>query len=130
MSALDFNLPARKPPRESVVPMINVVFLLLIFFLMSAQIAPPDPVEITPPVADSDSPLPEGARVAWLDATGVLHFEGLSGAVALAQLTDAPGAVTLRADAALSAAEFARMLRVLGEAGLRDVTLVAIAGAP
>lgn len=130
MSALDFRLPARKPARESVVPMINVVFLLLIFFLMSAQIAPPDPVEITPPVADSDSPLPEGTRVLWLDVEGVLHFEGLSGEAALAELTDTPGAVTLRADAALPVAEFARVLRILGEAGLRDVTLVAIAGAP
>ncbi|MCC5954892.1 MAG: biopolymer transporter ExbD [Natronohydrobacter sp.] len=130
MSALDFNLPARKPPRESVVPMINVVFLLLIFFLISAQIAPPDPVEITPPVADSEAPLPEAARVAWLDREGIVHFDGLSGDAAFARLTDAPGAVTLRADAALSAAEFAQILRTLGEAGLRDVTLVATAGTP
>ena len=43
--------PASRPhtPRESVVPMINVVFLLLIFFLMTAQITAPTPVEVTPP---------------------------------------------------------------------------------
>lgn len=130
MNALQFTLPARKAPRESVVPMINVVFLLLIFFLMSAQIAPPDPVEITPPVAESDTPLAEGAQMVWLDLEGVLHFDGLSGDAALARLAETTGAVTLRADAALPAAEFARVLRVLGEAGLRDVTLVAVAGAP
>lgn len=130
MTAPDFSLPTRKPPRESVVPMINVVFLLLIFFLMSAQIAPPDPVEITPPVAVSEAPLPESAHVVWLDAAGVLHFDGLTDEAALAQLADTPAALTLRADAALPAAEFARVLRVLGEAGLHDVTLVAVAGAP
>ncbi|MEM1152412.1 MAG: biopolymer transporter ExbD, partial [Pseudomonadota bacterium] len=32
--------PDRKRRAENYVPMINVVFLLLIFFLMTAQIAP------------------------------------------------------------------------------------------
>ncbi len=130
MSALEITLPARKAPRESVVPMINVVFLLLIFFLMSAQIAPPDPVEITPPVAETDTPLPEAAQVVWLDREGVLHLDGLRGDAALAQISDISGAVTLRADAELPAAELARVLRVFGAAGVSEVTLVAIAGGP
>lgn len=130
MSALDFTLPARKRTRESVVPMINVVFLLLIFFLMSAQIAPPDPVEITPPVSESEADLPEGARTAWLDREGELYFDALTGAEAIARLAEIPGALELRADAALSAPQFASILRTLGEAGLTEVTLVASAGAP
>ncbi len=130
MSALEITLPARKAPRESVVPMINVVFLLLIFFLMSAQIAPPDPVEITPPVAETDTPLPEAAQVVWLDREGVLHLDGLRGDAALAQISDISGAVTLRADAELPAADLARVLRVFGAAGVSEVTLVAIAGGP
>lgn len=46
---MDFAPPKRRPRAESIVPMINVVFLLLIFFLMTAQIAPPDPFEVAPP---------------------------------------------------------------------------------
>lgn len=130
MSALDFTLPARKRARESVVPMINVVFLLLIFFLMSAQIAPPAPVEITPPVTESEAGLPENARAVWLDREGELYFDGLSGAEAIARLAEMPGPLILRADAGLSAPAFARILRSLGEAGLTEVTMVAIAGAP
>lgn len=38
---MQFDLPQRRSRPESVVPMINIVFLLLIFFLMTAQIAPP-----------------------------------------------------------------------------------------
>ena len=49
-----FASPPRRSPPESVVPMINVVFLLLIFFLISAQISPPDPFETRLPVAQSD----------------------------------------------------------------------------
>ncbi|ATX65621.1 ExbD/TolR family protein [Roseinatronobacter bogoriensis] len=124
-------LPPRKPIRESVVPMINVVFLLLIFFLMSAQIAPPDPVTITPPMAQhADQPLAAGERVAWLDAQGVLYAQGVTGAEALSLLSADPGPLILRADAAMPAALFARVLQDLGAAGLEDVTLVAVAGAP
>ena len=46
------------PPRNprmaqdrAIVPMINVVFLLLVFFLMTASLTPPPPREITAPVA-------------------------------------------------------------------------------
>ncbi|MGR3522560.1 MAG: biopolymer transporter ExbD, partial [Paracoccus sp. (in: a-proteobacteria)] len=34
--------------------MINVVFLLLIFFLLTAQIAPAPPFDVTPPDSRSD----------------------------------------------------------------------------
>lgn len=127
---MDFAPPVRKPMHENVVPMINVVFLLLIFFLMSAQIAPPDPVEITPPIATTHTPLPDAAQMAWLDAEGVLHVDGLRDVPALARLAEASGVVTLRADAQLPAAAFATVLRQLGEAGLHDVRLVAVSGAP
>jgi periplasmic protein TonB len=46
---MDFGSPPRRPRAESVVPMINVVFLLLVFFLMTATIAPPDPFASVPP---------------------------------------------------------------------------------
>lgn len=128
---MDFAPPRRKPARENVVPMINVVFLLLIFFLMSAQIAPPDPVEIMPPLAETtETPLPDDAQMAWLDAQGVLYLGEMRGADAMAALADVTGPVTLRADAMLSAADFAAILRQLGEAGVSDIRLVALSGAP
>ena len=130
MSVLDFSAPPRKPARESVVPMINVVFLLLIFFLMSAQIAPTDPVEVAPPIlTQTDAPLPEAAQVVWLGADGVLIHDDLQGAEALTALAATPGPVILRADAALAAETFATVLRDLVQAGISEVTLAAITGA-
>jgi biopolymer transport protein ExbD len=129
MSAPDFSPPPRKAMRESVVPMINVVFLLLIFFLMSAQIAPPDPIEITPPIVTRlDQPLTDSARMAFLGRDGVLIHEGLIGAEALEALAAQPGPVLLRADAELGAGAFATVLRDLAQAGISEVTLAAIAG--
>ncbi|MCC1480226.1 ExbD/TolR family protein [Roseibaca sp. Y0-43] len=123
---MDFVPPSRpRTPRESVVPMINVVFLLLIFFLMSAQIAPPDPADVTPPsVVFSDGPVPAEGRVLWLAADGRLLEEG-GGAPDMAVLGPQ---VSLRADGAAPAADLARVLRALAVAGVRDVTLVARQG--
>lgn len=123
---MDFA-PQYRPraPRESVVPMINVVFLLLIFFLMTAQIAPPDPVDVTPPsVTLADGPVPEGVAVLWLDREGaLLTAEGTP-----PDLTTLETRVTLRADADAPAAALARALRELGEGGAQSVTLVARQG--
>jgi biopolymer transport protein ExbD len=105
--------------------MINVVFLLLIFFLMSAQITAPDPVEMTPPsVTMADGPIPDDADVLWLDNAGRLI--GRDGT--RPDLTVLGADVTLRADADAPAAALARALRDLGQGGVRAVTLVARQG--
>ncbi|MBR3371663.1 MAG: biopolymer transporter ExbD [Rhodobacteraceae bacterium] len=128
---MDFATPPRRPARESVVPMINVVFLLLIFFLMSAQIAPPEPVAVTLPFSETaDSPLQDGGHVVWLGADGVLLSATSVGQDVLAELAARPAPVTLHADAQLAASELARVLRLMGEQGVRDVALVAVSGAP
>jgi len=123
---MDFA-PASRPraPRESVVPMINVVFLLLIFFLMTAQITAPDPVEVTlPNVSLADGPVPEGAAVLWLGPAGnLLAADGTA-----PDLAALDAAVTLRADADAPAAGLALALRELAQGGVRAVTLVARQG--
>ena len=121
--------PARRP-RENIVPMINVVFLLLIFFLMTAQIAPPEPFEITPPASDSRSPA-EGPAVLYVSADGELAFRGARGEAALTALADAAdtGPLLVRADARLAAADLARLLPRLAAAGVADLAL-AVGGPP
>ena len=39
---------------DNLLPMINVVFLLLIFFLISAEMTPPEPFEVSSPRGASD----------------------------------------------------------------------------
>lgn len=123
---MDFAPPIRpRAPRESVVPMINVAFLLLVFFLISAQITAPDPVEVTlPSVTMADGPIPDDVDVLWLDNAGRLI--GRDGP--RPDLTVLGAEVTLRADAVAPAAALARALRELGQDGVRAVTLVARQG--
>lgn len=112
---------------ESIVPMINIVFLLLVFFMLSATIAPPDPFEMNLPDArQSDAPLPPRALLLAVAQDGRMSFAGVEGAAALAALGDAfrPGdTVLLRADAGLDGGLFAGLLGDLAALGVSDVRL-------
>ncbi|WP_244905883.1 ExbD/TolR family protein [Rhodovulum imhoffii] len=119
---MKFTQPRPRRVAESVVPMINVVFLLLIFFLMSAQIAPPDMGQVSPPEGPGEN-LPEAGDVLVVDASGRMTYGPLQGDAALAALE---GGVILRADAALPAQDLARLLARLAAAGHGDLRLVTV----
>lgn len=123
---MDLNEQPKRPRGESIVPMINVVFLLLIFFLMTSQLTPPEPFEVIPPKADMDTEA-EAGPVLFVGAEGRISFEGLGGEQALAALADRSGersVVLMRADAGLEAKTLAAILRDLSKAGLSRVELV------
>ena len=121
-----FSVPTRRARAESIVPMINVVFLLLIFFLMSADLRAPPPVEVRLPDADvALAQLPPGALYAGAD--GTLAFGPSRGAAAL-QAAVAEGPVVLRADRDLPGADLARLLARLAALGATEVRLVTEAG--
>lgn len=130
--------PPRRQSRENILPMINVVFLLLIFFLLSAELAPPEPFPVTPPDARTEDPT-DGQLVLFMDQEGQLGFMGETGEdqsltafrAALAEFCDGAPCdetnrppVVLRADRAAPGAAVAALLPKLGEMGLRDVELV------
>ncbi len=118
----------RRPGQESIVPMINVVFLLLIFFLMTSQIAPPDPIEVTAPTSQSGGePEAPGEDKVFLDASGVPHLGETRGDAVFAVLADrSPDAepLLLVADRRLEAAKLAATLRRLTGLGAARVELV------
>lgn len=123
---MDLSPPPRKPRIESIVPMINVVFLLLIFFLMTSQIAPPDPFEVTAPKAREGAEA-EAKAVLYINSAGRLHFDGTNDAAALSRLqglSSEETTVLLRADAALEASRLAEILAELAQVDLTRVELV------
>ena len=107
--------PPRRRRAEAIVPMINVVFLLLIFFMMTSRIAPAPPVEVSPPRAAPQT-LAEGEAVLWVTAKGDPAFGDLRGAAVWPALAALPADVplTVTADAALPAARLAAILSRLG----------------
>lgn len=110
--------------------MINIVFLLLIFFLMTARIAPPDPFEVTPPAA-SQGAAPEAGAALFIAADGRMAYGAARGAAvwdALAAHIAPEDALVIRADADLAGAELARILARLSQMGVVRARLVTVGG--
>ena len=115
----------REVQDRAIVPMINVVFLLLIFFLMSATLAPPDPFGITPPVSEGAErdPLPLTLHIS---SEGALSYSGAQGAAIWSLLEDHEGPLHLRVDAAFPAADLAAVIPRIGDAGISEIRLVTV----
>ena len=112
----------RPKRQDDIVPMINVAFLLLIFFLMSAVIVPPAPLDIAAPSAPERSGEVEGARI-FVGEGGALIGE--DGAV-IRDLSEFDGRpVAISADASLPATSFVRIVEALLAAGIAEIHLVA-----
>ncbi len=124
---MDFSpLTRRRARAEPIVAMINIVFLLLIFFLMTAAIAPADPFEVLPPDAAGDAEaLPP--EMLFIGPDGALAFEDARGDAVFSALRDRPlTPLTIRADARLDAAVLAALLPRLAELGISDFDLVTV----
>lgn len=144
---LDFSGPPAPPRRANLLPMINVVFLLLIFFLISARMAPPEPFALALPEAGAEAPA-DGQLALYLDAAGRLGFLALlsegpdtddpilaalgaerAAHCARHDCAAVPPVILLRADAGAPVPRLAGLLPRLGGLGFAQVDLVTRAGA-
>jgi biopolymer transport protein ExbD len=135
---MDFSPPPRRAAQDSLLPMINVVFLLLVFFLISARMTPPEPFPVTPPEAQAQEEA-QGLFTLHVAADGLAGYREAMGEAALEALAAARGAhcaavdcvaepprLLLRADAALPGQALARMLPRLAAMGFARVDLLAL----
>ena len=126
-----------RDPGAGILPLINVVFLLLIFFMLAGQLTAGAPFKVTPPVsrqaaaAERPASAPREAAV-LVAADGRLALNGqpmdpaaLKAAVSadLAQHPDLP--VNLKADGAAEAAAVVAVMETLRDAGVRRLQLFA-----
>ena len=115
-------------------PMINVVFLLLIFFMVAGTIEPPLPIETTPPDSTQIQEL-SALRTLHIAADGTMALGAES--VSLDSLSDAlrieteispndgpPASLAVRADGNLVLEQLQPVLDLLREAGVTQIELV------
>lgn len=142
---MDFADPPRRKTDASLLPMINVVFLLLIFFLISARLGPAEPFPVTPPGAQASDEA-EAVLTLYLARDDRLGFRDLivaadEGQAVLEALRKArtaycaqaycaaePPTLLLRADAGASVARLAALLPQLRQMGFAGIDLVTTAG--
>lgn len=133
---------SRRPPLEPVLPLINVVFLLLIFFMLAGQLAKRPVVAVETPVSqvangkeareklllvlksdgqwfteDGKSPLNEAALAELINGLPTVADEDTG-----TLMKDAE--VRLLADASISMASLRQRLEILQTMGVEQVRLV------
>lgn len=121
------RLARAKPQREPTIALINIVFLMLVFFMVAGTLAQPlDPALRLVRTQDLDGRAPPDALVVHAD--GRLAYRGADQASAegfVTTLTEAERAVVrLVPDRALPAKNLVALTRALRGAGVQKVMLV------
>lgn len=68
--------PSRRSAPETIIALIDVVFFLLVFFLLIGRMDATAPFELTPPTARHGADMPGGGATVAISATGVLALDG------------------------------------------------------
>ena len=71
----NFSNPAPADSEENVLPLINIVFLLLIFFLIAGALTIPDLFPVEPPVSDSETPATPVEAIVLIGADGQISLQ-------------------------------------------------------
>ncbi|GAA0777456.1 biopolymer transporter ExbD [Roseibium denhamense] len=130
------NLPSKpsKRPMETTVSLINIVFLMLIFFLVAGQLSPAQDPHVTLSATETADPLPPpDALFARQDGSLYVREQEVTAADYLAQVSAIHDGqdtiVRLAADEALNAIRLLDHIGALYGAGAAKVVVVTRKGA-
>lgn len=130
--------PRQAQSDDSLIPLINVVFLMLIFFMVAGKISQSDPVSIDPPVSHQESKVPDIKHRLLLTVQQQLYLDDellgqLDSALAVlgqrltilnSGMSDESLALTLKVDKSFPAQDLAPLLYQLKQSGLQNITLL------
>ncbi|MBO9434991.1 biopolymer transporter ExbD [Ruegeria sp. R13_0] len=123
--------PAPRHHPETIIALIDVVFFLLVFFMLIGRMDATAPFDVTPPVSQSGADMPAGGLTLSVSADGQLALDGTelsADQIALSveeALTEQPD-LLLRINAHQAAAlrEVLPLIAKFEAMGARDVVLV------
>ncbi len=70
--------PAPRNQPETIIALIDVVFFLLVFFMLIGRMDATAPFNVTPPVAQTGADMPAGGITLSVSETGALALDGLA----------------------------------------------------
>lgn len=118
---------------ERILPLINVVFLLLIFFMIAGSLSVSEPFEVEPPKSISQSESEPDRLMILLNAQGNLALDGapLSQADLVSRIRDRveakqPTRIQLKADGDVAGNLMVQLLEQLQDAGVERVQLLTV----
>ena len=123
--------PPKRPrsTEENILPLINIVFLLLIFFMLAGVLAQKPPFELTPPATtDAEQSTQLENKVLAVAGDGRLAFGGepITREALPQALADWPNdkPLQIRADGGLKADALGSLFTTLRGAGIAEVNLL------
>ena len=124
--------PPSPPPMEAdLTPLINIVFLLLIFFMLAGALTRPDPFRLEPPATEHGQEADPPRRVVAIAADGRLAIDGQRVSEAelrrtLKQLSTAhPNArLRLKPDRQTTAERLLEVTAAAQAAGITDIVML------
>jgi biopolymer transport protein ExbD len=128
-----FAPPRPRRDEERILPLINVVFLLLIFFMVAGRFTLSDPWHIEPPRSASEGIAQARELVVMVGADGRLALDGVE--MDDAGLEDAlrarlgdtePSMVRLKADGRVEATRVVGVMELLRDAGASRLRLLTL----
>lgn len=130
---MHFDTPKPRNDDERILPLINVVFLLLIFFMLAGALTSTDPFEVEAPRSDSESRPADHDMIIHIGSDGALALDGerVAREAMLAaigtRLSETPEArVKVKADGALAAREAIAVMQDLRGVGVKRVDLLTV----
>lgn len=128
------SIQHKKPSQDdNLIPLINIVFLMLIFFMVAGHISPSDPLTVQPPTSSSETPESEKPLVLVVSTDGQIAFDQviLTKQELAAQITSKFEAaedknsfnLLVKVDANLAVEELQSILQIIKKTGLKRVAL-------
>lgn len=130
---MHFASPARHNDEERILPLINIVFLLLIFFMLAGRVTGSDPFRIEPPRSASESDARAREMLVQIGAGGRIALDGevmapvaVGAAVSERVSDDATVSVLVKADGRTEARRVVAMMELLRDAGVQRLKLLTL----
>ena len=118
-------------PQETIVSLIDVIFFLLVFFMMVGRMDATAPFEVSPPISTAGESLPQGGTTIAIAADGRLALDGTSmeTAALLSRVEDLLSRdnslfIRINAHGEARLQELLPLVTALEKAGVQDVVLV------
>jgi biopolymer transport protein ExbD len=128
---LEFGKIQRRSPRVNMIPIINVVFLILIYFITQGSFEKADPIAVNVPYSSTASAVSADPVLVYVTANElVLDKENVTPEILRAKLAEiaekTPNKqVLLKADANLDSTKLIQLLKVIKQAKINNLYMVA-----
>ena len=130
-----FDVKRPRNDDERILPLINVVFLLLIFFMVAGRLSSSDPFEISPPNSRGQAPPAAQEMMLLVGRNGELAVDGevmsserMRQIVAARFAEDTVTKLRLKADAGADAVLIVGIMEILRDAGVEKLQLLTVPG--